>query len=89
MEYTQWAMFEFHSVLIKRLNPCCNGIYSMRVNITHITPKEVLILVVMEYTQWVLELSQWFLHFVVLILVVMEYTQWVRDDENASFAVKS
>ena len=36
------------------LNPCCNGIYSMSefFSWTVIYPRSVLILVVMEYTQW-------------------------------------
>ena len=48
----------FSSVLyvkpIHRLNPCCNGIYSMRFVINANKQSiDVLILVVMEYTQWV------------------------------------
>ena len=36
------------------LNPCCNGIYSMREDfLAYLESKKVLILVVMEYTQWV------------------------------------
>ena len=40
---------------ISRLNPCCNGIYSMRCtrNMAVTKLQCVLILVVMEYTQWV------------------------------------
>ena len=79
MEYTQWVQQEtnshqlcsslnpccngiysmrFSSVLyvkpIHRLNPCCNGIYSMRFVINANKQSiDVLILVVMEYTQWV------------------------------------
>ena len=59
------------------LNPCCNGIYSMSTQgVSQGICPIVLILVVMEYTQWV-----WFMLkssniYVVLILVVMEYTQW-------------
>ena len=35
------------------LNPCCNGIYSMSNYMTKLKKvNEVLILVVMEYTQW-------------------------------------
>ena len=30
MEYTQWVGGNFHSEYERRLNPCCNGIYSMR-----------------------------------------------------------
>ena len=39
----------------KRLNPCCNGIYSMRLSDKQRLQsfQRVLILVVMEYTQWV------------------------------------
>ena len=33
------------------LNPCCNGIYSMRINSNNNLNLKVLILVVMEYTQ--------------------------------------
>ena len=38
---------------VKCLNPCCNGIYSMRVSMILLISKleMVLILVVMEYTQ--------------------------------------
>ena len=40
--------------LLKSLNPCCNGIYSMRLRKKlRNTLYSVLILVVMEYTQWV------------------------------------
>ena len=62
------------------LNPCCNGIYSMssatvlRKNIYW----NVLILVVMEYTQWVALVKASTLFNNVLILVVMEYTQWAQ-----------
>ena len=34
------------------LNPCCNGIYSMRAAKLYKAKLKVLILVVMEYTQW-------------------------------------
>ena len=35
------------------LNPCCNGIYSMRgAKLAGVELSKVLILVVMEYTQW-------------------------------------
>ena len=46
--------------LLGGLNPCCNGIYSMSSlhEITHHLCVEVLILVVMEYTQWGL-ISSW------------------------------
>ena len=64
----------------KCLNPCCNGIYSM----SNVVPQEnyvrvVLILVVMEYTQWVLTKRVKAKLSLVLILVVMEYTQWVIE----------
>ena len=37
----------------KSLNPCCNGIYSMRIEtFDQVNYLHVLILVVMEYTQW-------------------------------------
>ena len=54
MEYTQWGKNHFKESRKKlRLNPCCNGIYSMRVNESvKVENKTVLILVVMEYTQW-------------------------------------
>ena len=62
------------------LNPCCNGIYSMSNQSyrEHWDEQEVLILVVMEYTQWVIsQLRDDEAASFVLILVVMEYTQWV------------
>ena len=53
MEYTQWAIYNASSPKDERLNPCCNGIYSMRITTNKIDmEKIVLILVVMEYTQW-------------------------------------
>ena len=68
-------------VLSLCLNPCCNGIYSMS------TPQKglrindiVLILVVMEYTQWVVVIIVDMNQQIVLILVVMEYTQWAFRD---------
>ena len=52
MEYTQWGV----NVVPQEnysLNPCCNGIYSMSVWMYGIMCYvKVLILVVMEYTQW-------------------------------------
>ena len=30
MEYTQWVINLKELLLYPRLNPCCNGIYSMR-----------------------------------------------------------
>ena len=54
MEYTQWAVLalDYHW-LVAGLNPCCNGIYSMSVSTLGLTDDQrVLILVVMEYTQW-------------------------------------
>ena len=30
MEYTQWAMLAVGFAALAGLNPCCNGIYSMR-----------------------------------------------------------
>ena len=61
------------------LNPCCNGIYSMSLLFSFHQKQNlfVLILVVMEYTQWDLLQQFLLLVLVVLILVVMEYTQWV------------
>ena len=63
------------------LNPCCNGIYSMSVmQIANNFSERVLILVVMEYTQWVYELLWRYSESTcVLILVVMEYTQWETE----------
>ena len=58
----------------KSLNPCCNGIYSMSSNVLY-REVLVLILVVMEYTQWEKSMNEWKTK-TVLILVVMEYTQW-------------
>ena len=41
------------------LNPCCNGIYSMREqDLLEAIRNYVLILVVMEYTQWAMD-SRW------------------------------
>ena len=65
------------------LNPCCNGIYSMRAaSLLSAGQSFVLILVVMEYTQWGIKKSQRFSKKEVLILVVMEYTQWVAEGER-------
>ena len=56
MEYTQWACVVRSSFLSLSLNPCCNGIYSMSTQwFGHDLCTKVLILVVMEYTQWGLE----------------------------------
>ena len=59
-----------------RLNPCCNGICSVRQRLPTSCPSAVLILVVMEYVLWAH--SRWKdgeeSH--VLILVVMEYVLW-------------
>ena len=54
MEYTQWDSSEIEEYFEKEsLNPCCNGIYSMRlIKFIVIMQTKVLILVVMEYTQW-------------------------------------
>ena len=53
MEYTQWENKSIVENLVKGLNPCCNGIYSMRpVAFCPAGIIIVLILVVMEYTQW-------------------------------------
>ena len=72
-EFFQWVLW------IPSLNPCCNGIYSMRGTGREMAIRRVLvlILVVMEYTQWDFQLSVQNKHDEVLILVVMEYTQWV------------
>ena len=55
MEYTQWDWKVLAPEYpISRLNPCCNGIYSMREGACkNVLIASVLILVVMEYTQWV------------------------------------
>ena len=79
MEYTQWGkQITVSAILCACLNPCCNGIYSMRILFASTQDKAlVLILVVMEYTQWADALAQFNTdNNVVLILVVMEYTQW-------------
>ena len=55
MEYTQWeCTTDIVRYQKQSLNPCCNGIYSMRVNNYDNIKRyrTVLILVVMEYTQW-------------------------------------
>ena len=81
MEYTQWEGWRWnfpHNTLC--LNPCCNGIYSMRAIQGEIeTLEKVLILVVMEYTQWAGSTNSYVGIELVLILVVMEYTQWVYE----------
>ena len=84
MEYTQWESIFWQSKLCRCLNPCCNGIYSMRS-----TQAErwrirqlVLILVVMEYTQWEQNWKVLAQEYPVLILVVMEYTQWEYPINN-------
>ena len=78
MEYTQWANnFSERTFAAACLNPCCNGIYSMSLlELCYATQRVVLILVVMEYTQWVRFFPKYELKIWVLILVVMEYTQW-------------
>ena len=72
-----------HSAFNRRynccLNPCCNGIYSMSTwfdTFSSASIAQVLILVVMEYTQWERVLYGRSCVQNVLILVVMEYTQW-------------
>ena len=91
MEYTQWVWL--HGQKQKdctSLNPCCNGIYSMRrltSSLSKVLP--VLILVVMEYTQWDGTENQTQTTKVVLILVVMEYTQWVIFGLNAQWPILS
>ena len=77
MEYTQWESMNEWKTKTESLNPCCNGIYSMRKQKLKSLSSEipVLILVVMEYTQW--GMNEWKTKTQkVLILVVMEYTQW-------------
>ena len=76
--YSMRKSTNYESKTIRGLNPCCNGIYSMScLFLLCVVRYLVLILVVMEYTQWVcknvliVSTKQ-----VVLILVVMEYTQW-------------
>ena len=52
MEYTQWDSKNIFDNS-KGLNPCCNGIYSMSIILClNQNFLWVLILVVMEYTQW-------------------------------------
>ena len=78
LEYTQWVIRLFAAMpMIAGLNPCCNGIYSMRKRrmLSRVWLR-VLILVVMEYTQWDLLRLVAAIPMLVLILVVMEYTQW-------------
>ena len=59
------------------LNPCSNGIYSMSRYSNGKSPHwGVLILVLMEYTQWVNKNHHNHFKTRVLILVLMEYTQW-------------
>ena len=82
MEYTQWGLAALAAFIIG-LNPCCNGIYSMRILQTiSIKISCVLILVVMEYTQWVGHNIPIVPKVKVLILVVMEYTQWEWNTSN-------
>ena len=77
MEYTQWEHIPKHLVFfLVGLNPCCNGIYSMSAMPPANRPVGVLILVVMEYTQWEETVDKKNIVLKVLILVVMEYTQW-------------
>ena len=77
MEYTQWVVETDLAVITLCLNPCCNGIYSMRdIESWWWKIYTVLILVVMEYTQWDPVVHSDELNYNVLILVVMEYTQW-------------
>ena len=54
MEYTQWVSSEEPYRFGECLNPCCNGIYSMSLEtlLRKMRKGIVLILVVMEYTQW-------------------------------------
>ena len=57
MEYTQWEInYGKKKYYRECLNPCCNGIYSMSKEPQSKRGKHiaVLILVVMEYTQWVM-----------------------------------
>ena len=87
MEYTQWALAAFIIAIdIHSLNPCCNGIYSMRaIPMLAAGLAAVLILVVMEYTQWVLNRVDRVFCNEVLILVVMEYTQWAFHQKQNLF----
>ena len=61
MEYTQWVSNAKYIVQVwNSLNPCCNGIYSMRAcSWLYWTRWRVLILVVMEYTQWAQQHHYW------------------------------
>ena len=55
MEYTQWVGGKQKLKSLSCLNPCCNGIYSMSDGTLFPASgniARVLILVVMEYTQW-------------------------------------
>ena len=78
MEYTQGEVVTDEQANLLSLNPCCNGIYSMSgVFLCLFVLGTVLILVVMEYTQWDYVRCYDKQLKMVLILVVMEYTQWV------------
>ena len=61
MEYTQWGLVSPTLYTCGSLNPCCNGIYSMSngYGTVRIFLIWVLILVVMEYTQWGVENKNW------------------------------
>ena len=76
MEYTQWDLLRVQNKSCLRLNPCCNGIYSMSCKSVLIVSTKVLILVVMEDTQGDFKFYDFPIEELVLILVVMEYTQW-------------
>ena len=91
MEYTQWVQQETNShQLCSSLNPCCNGIYSMRKVVQRYRYGTwVLILVVMEYTQWGARTEFKICSYNVLILVVMEYTQWESRWRNICWRWKS
>ena len=81
MEYALWAIMDaLFRNLRTSLNPCFNGICSLRTALwmTWIPVMSVLILVLMEYALWVVfpfydnvDVT------IVLILVLMEYALWV------------
>ena len=83
MEYTQWEQICHGRKTSLCLNPCCNGIYSMSGEAdVDALYQCVLILVVMEYTQWGHTSCSTSWQIRVLILVVMEYTQWAYSSCN-------
>ena len=79
MEYTQWVHCSSTRHSVRRLNPCCNGIYSMRNKVKD--SKEYFSECLNPCCNGIYSMSGLTLGYLygmwVLILVVMEYTQWV------------